>query len=97
MYIGFERIVATAAVKTVAALTIPAGAHGAELQSDTNHVRYTMTNGNPNPTAIDGMLLLTTDGPKQFLIEDIRRIAFTRDGVVNNGSLNIHYFAGRNL
>jgi hypothetical protein len=42
------------------------------------------------------MLFLVAKGPKEFTIEDLKRIKFTA-GAGGNGNLNFHYFAGRNV
>jgi len=98
VYLDYEQVAATAVVQGVDALTIPPGANFAELQSDTNHIRYTMTAGNPAPTIATGMLLLTTERPKSFLLADLLRIQFVRDGAGGvDGNLNIHYYTGREI
>jgi len=94
MYVGYQQIGVTNAVFTAADLTIPANAHGAELQADGQNVRYIMDDAR-GPTNTIGMLLLTTSDPKYFSIEDIRRIRFTRAAV--GAVLNIHYVAGRDV
>ena len=95
MYLSYEQVVATDTVKTVADLTVPANATMAELQADTNPVRYTM-DGAVDPTVSSGMVIAVADMPKTFLIEDINRIRFIR-GAGANGNLNIHYAAGRDV
>lgn len=95
MYLGFEQVAATNAVKTVSDLTIPASVTMAELQASGQDVRYTMDN-TTNPTQTSGMVLLTTSEPKLFLVQDIRRIQFIR-GAGIDGNLNIHYAAGRDI
>lgn len=95
MYLNYQQVASTDAVQTVAALTVPARATHAELQADTNNVRYTMDNAT-DPDQLVGMVLLVTSEPKLFLIDDIRRIRFHR-GAAANGNLNIHYFAGRDV
>ena len=96
MFIGFQAVAATSTLKNVGSLTIPAGATGAQIQSETAPVRFTMDGSSFNPTSTVGMLLKLTDMPREYLIEDIRRIRFCRDGS-SDGVLNIHYFAGRNI
>jgi len=88
-----EQIVATAVVKTVTSLTVPAEATGAQLQSDTNDVRYTMDDAT-DPTQTEGMILVNGLDPEEFLIGDVRKIRFIR-GAASDGNLNIHYYTGR--
>jgi hypothetical protein len=95
MFIGFQQVSATSAVKTATALTIPANATAVEIQADTQNVRYTMDN-ETNPAQSSGMIFLTTDCPKVFGIDDLRRIRFTR-GAGSDGNLNFHYSAGRDV
>ncbi len=96
MYLSFEQVVADASVDTVAELTIPSGATHAEIQADTQDVRYTMDDSTA-PTQTLGMIFDATNPtvPKSFVIDDIRRIRYTR-GAGSDGNLNIHYFGGRN-
>ena len=95
MYLLHENIAATATVKDASALSIPAKATQAELQADTSDIRYTMDDLS-YPTEFSGMVLLTTEDPKLFLIEDIQRIRFVR-GSADDGNLNVHYIAGRDI
>ena len=95
LYIGFQQVVASSAVKTVADLTVPAKATAVEIQADDQSVRYTMDDAT-NPTADVGMVFLVTEPPKTFLIEDLRRIRFIR-GAGSDGNLNFHYLAGRDV
>lgn len=95
MYLSHQQVAATASVKDVDDLTVPAKATHAELQADTSDIRYTMDNAT-DPTQTSGMILLTTEDPMLFLIEDIKRIRFTR-GSGSNGNLNVHYVAGRDI
>ncbi len=95
IYIGFERVASSAAVRTVHNLTIPRGATHAEIQADTQNVRYTM-DAATNPAEGSGMMFLTTSEPKTFLITNVRRIRFIQD-TAGAGALNIHYFAGREI
>ena len=95
MFLGFQQVVAGASVKTVTDLNIPANDTHAEVQADTQTVRYNMNNAT-DPTQTVGMQFLVTSEPKSFLIEDIRRIRFIR-GAGSDGNLNIHYFGGRNI
>lgn len=94
MYLpAFQRVASSAVVKTVAALTVPGGATGVEIQADTKDVRYTMDN-TTDPSDSSGMLFLITSEPKQFSIEDLRRIRFIQ-GSGGAGGLNFHFFGGR--
>ena len=95
MYLGFEQEAATSSEKTVSDLTIPVRATHAELQADTQDVRYTMDNST-TPTQTSGMVLQPEDQPKQFGIDDVRRIRFVR-GAGSDGNLNLHYFGGRDV
>ena len=95
MYIGYEQIAVSDTVLSVSDLTIKKGATLVELQAGTQNVRYTM-DLNTDPTAAIGMLLATTMEPKLFLIEDLKRIRFIR-ATGSDGTLNVHYVAGRNI
>lgn len=95
MFLSYQQVAATAAVKTVADLTVPAKATHVELQATTQPICFTMDNVT-NPTQTSGMVLLTTEGPRLFLIEDLRRIRFCR-GAGSDGNLNLHYLAGRDI
>jgi len=100
MFIGYEQVDVTAAVKTAANLTIPAKATHVRAQAETSDMRYTMDNST-TPSQTLGMILTTTavgidDVTETFLIEDLRRIKFTR-GSGSDGKLNLHYFAGRDV
>lgn len=91
----FQRVASSAAVKTVADITVPPKATSVEIQADTQAVRYTMDD-ETDPTSTLGMLFLTTEGPKEFLIEDLQRIRFTQ-GAGGAGALNFHFIAGRDI
>lgn len=93
-FLSYERVEADDSVKDVDDLSPPAKATQVQLQSDTNNVRYTMDG--TDPTTSSGMLLLTTELPQTFLIEDLKTIKFIRDGG-SSGYLNAHYFAGRDV
>lgn len=95
-YLDVEQVVATSSVKDVDDLTVPNNATWAELQADTANIRYTM-DAATNPTSTSGMLLLTTEDPSFFLIEDVKRIRFTRDAGGVDGNLNLSYGAGRDV
>lgn len=95
MYLGYEQVVADSSVKNAAALNPPGKATYAELQADTQDVRYTMDNAT-DPSSTTGMVLATTHDPKQFQIDDVKRIRFTR-GAGSDGNLNLHYFSGRDI
>jgi len=91
-FIAYQQVPSSAAVKSNQHLQIPAIATHCELQADTQAIRYTMDN-ETTPTASFGMLLLITEGPKTFLIEDLIRIKFIQ-GAGGAGNLNIHYYSG---
>ena len=95
MYIGFQSVASDGTVKTVADFTVPAKATHVEVQAVTQAVSYTMDDAT-DPTATAGMLFLTTEGPKTFLVEDFNRIKFTQ-GAGGAGLLNVHWFAGRDV
>ena len=95
MYLGYNQIQVAGEVLTESDLTIPGRATGAVLQAETGSIRYTMDNSTvPNNTK--GMLLVPTLPPEEFLIDDVRRIKFVRNGTTN-AVLNIHYFGGRDI
>jgi hypothetical protein len=94
-YLGFERVVADGAVRDITNWTVPGNATWVELQADTQDVRYTM-DGATDPAQASGMILLTTEPPKLFLIEDLQRIRYTR-GAGADGAINAHYGAGRDV
>lgn len=94
-YLSFERVASDGTVKTVSDLSVPANATRCEIQADTQDVRYTM-DGATDPAADSGMLFLTVEEPKQFMIEDVKNIKFTQ-GAGGAGALNFHYFAGRDV
>lgn len=94
MYINFEQVAISNAVKTLADLTVPANATKAELMG-TTAIRYTMDNVIA-PTTSKGMILRATDPPKTFLIEDVKRIKFIRNAAADT-TLEIHYFGGRDV
>lgn len=94
-YLSFQQVTADNTVDSIAELTVPVNATHVELQASGNHVSYTM-DGSTNPTQTAGMFLLTTESPKTFLIEDVKNIKYTR-GAGSDGSLNLHYFAGRSI
>lgn len=89
---GYERVVATETVKTQGDLHVPPETALAEIQADTQNVRYTM-DGDTDPNQTRGMTLLTTAEPKTVLIEDLKNIRFVR-GAATDGVLNIHYIGG---
>ncbi len=95
MHLLCECVMATDVVKTIANLHPPANATGVELQSSVAAVRYTMDDEN-NPSPTWGMIIKLTDMPKTFLIDDLLRIRFCRDGA-SNAYLNLHYFSGRDV
>lgn len=92
-FVGYEQVVVTSAIQTVSALTVPANATHAELQAETNHIRYRMDGGVPGSSS--GMLLVAGSDPRVFLIEEVRNIQFVKDA--GSPKLNVHYWAGRNV
>lgn len=91
-YISHEQVIAGDAVRGVGFLNIPVTATHVELQAAVQPIRYTMDgSSNPNETT-DGMVLLVTEPPKLFLIQDLQKIRFKR-GAGTNGNLNLHYIA----
>ena len=95
MYLFYEQVAATVAVKTVADLNPPANATHVDIQSDTQNVRYTMDD-TTDPTITSGMIFVVGLPIKTFLVEDLKRIRFIRNGGVD-AVLNLHYFAGRDI
>ena len=95
MYLRCEREAAIVQMKSVLALNPPDNATHVEIQADTQNVRYTM-DGSSQPTLTHGMIFVANADPKLFLIEDLRRIRFTRAGGAD-GALNFHYLAGRDI
>ena len=89
-YNGYEQEAISNTAKDISDLSPVATATHVELQAETNHIRYTM-DGSTTPTTTSGMLLLTTDPPKVFLMEDFRNIKFIRDAA-SDAVLNVHYF-----
>lgn len=87
MFVSYEQVAATSSAKDKTSLTVPGNCGYAELQADTTHIRYTMDGTTPTPST--GMLLLTTEPPKWFSIEDLLRIRWISSG--SDGALNIHY------
>ena len=103
MYVAYERVIVEAAVQTSANLTeakMTLASH-VELQAERGHIRYTMDNTtSPGVGENDqtyGMLLLTTEHPKLFTIEDLRRIRFCRNTSGVNPILHLHYIDGREI
>lgn len=94
MYLSFQRVASSGSVKAVADLTVPAKATQAEIQADTQPIRYTMDG--TDPASGSGMLFLTTADPKLFNIEDVKKIKFIQ-GAGGAGGLNVHYLAGRDI
>jgi len=95
MFLSYERVRAIATVRTAAHLTIPANATFVELQATEQNVRYTMDN-TTNPSQVVGMVLLTTEPPRRFVISDLKRIRFIR-GAAADARLNLHYGSMRDV
>lgn len=95
MYLSYQQVASDGTVKTITVFTVPQGASFVEVQVDAQNVRYTMDLNNELPTSTKGMLFLTTEGPKEFMIEDFKRIRFTQVAA-GAGNLNVH-FSGRTI
>jgi hypothetical protein len=95
VYLSYEQVAVDGTVKDVSDLTIPANATHAELQVDTQNMRYTL-DGTIVPTGVVGFVMLTTEPPLLFLVEDLRNIQFTQTAA-GAANLNIHYVAGRDI
>ena len=80
---------ATAAVKTITAFTIPGWASHVELQATSQEVRYTL-DGLIDPTQISGFVLEVRGKPEAFNLDDFIRIKFTR-GAASDAQLNVHF------
>lgn len=96
MFIGYQQIAVGGEVKDSTAFTnsfLTAANGGAELQAETDNIRYTMDG--TNPTKQTGMLLIAGTAPISFLIEDIRRIKFVQANTA--AKLNVHFYSGRNI
>lgn len=97
MFLSYQRVDATATVKTAADLTIPAKATHVELQADGGDVLYTMDDTtSPSTAAPAGMRLQNGLRPETFLIEDLKRIKFVGEAATGS-ALSLHYFAGRDI
>lgn len=94
MFVGYEQVVVDNHEKTQADLTIPANTTKVMLQAGSGEVRYTMDLSKPTQTI--GMVLHPSLAPEEFLIEDLKRIRFTK-GSAANTVLNIHYWTGRDV
>ena len=94
-FLSYEQVAATVAIKTVVALSIPNNTTKVELQANGNPVNYTMDNAT-DPTQTVGMVLTLYTKPETFLVQDVKRIRFVR-GAATNGTLNLHYFTGRDV
>lgn len=97
-YIAFEVVEADNSIKTVTDLTVPANATHALLQASEADIRYIMSSATPpgNPAENTGQVLVTSNPPELFLIEDVNNIRFHR-GSATSGRLQIHYIAGRDV
>jgi hypothetical protein len=104
MYLSFVQITVSTSVVTVPDNVIPSNATHVDVQADTQDIRYTMDDST-DPTANSGMILhsdhaggVTGIGgpPITFLVEDIRRGRFIRDGA-SDAELLLHFFAGRDV
>lgn len=93
MYLDFAQKTVTNAVLEVT--DYPKNATLVELQADVQEIRYTM-DGSTDPTVSTGMILLVTEPPKLFSIEDLSRAKFFR-GAGSDATLLIHYLSGRDV
>lgn len=103
MYLYFQQIASSGSVQS---FTDIAAAENAaqkllvgkstlcELQATAANISYTMDNVT-DPTATKGMVLLTTEPPKLFINDDLKRIRFI--SVSGSPMLNIHFLAGRDV
>jgi len=91
-------VVADATVKTVSGLNPPPEATHAEVQATENDVFYTMDGAtDPTPGATgSGMVFRTAHEPKSFLVDDMKRIRFTRAAGAD-GKISVHWFGGRDI
>lgn len=89
MYLSYQRVATSATVMDIDQLTVPAEATHAELQADTEAVRYTL-DGETDPGNNRGMILPAGGEPKLFPVEDLQNIRFCGDADVG-GALNVHY------
>lgn len=98
MYLEYDQVNVSGSVLTDEDFDDPpAGTTHVELQASTNHVRYLIDNdGAKNPAENHGMLFLTTQPPKLFLIEDFKNIKFVRDGS-SDSVLGVHFIGGRSI
>jgi hypothetical protein len=96
MYVGYAQMTSTAGVQTIPEALIPPKATHAELQADTQNIRYTACKTPVDPTSARGMLFLTTEPPKFMVIDEVRLLRFT-SGAGGAGNLNIHFIAGRDI
>jgi len=98
MFLGYDQVTVSSAVLTVSSFTVPAAASLVEIQATEQAINYTMdASTNPTATATGvGMRLAVGDMPKQFLIEDFRRIRVIR-AAGSDGKINVHYSGGRDI
>ncbi len=91
-----EHVASAAGVlQATVVFNIPQNVTYAEVQADTQAVRYTMDDST-QPTSTLGMLFLVTEPPRLFLIEDFKKMRFTQ-GAGGAGALNVTYIRGRNV
>lgn len=93
MYLEFAQKTITNAV--LAITDNPTNATLVELQADVQDIRYTMDDST-DPAVDTGMVLLTTQPPKLFTMEDLTRARFFR-GAGSDAELLIHYLSGRDV
>lgn len=93
MALGYQQVLANTAIKSVTALTVPAGTQRAALQADTaGNIRYTMDGvvAVNTPSTTLGVILAANTNPQIFLAADIQNIQFI--AAAANTNLNIQYF-----
>lgn len=96
MYLGHATVASSATEKNYNNFPpAPTGTTHAELQADTQAVRCTF-DGETHPSTTVGVILLTTEPPRLFQIDDILRIRFVQ-GSGGAGNLNVHWIGPRRI
>lgn len=94
-YQMYDQLAVSNTVLDVDNILIPDSATHAELQADTQPIRYTM-DGATDPSQTSGLILRTDKAPKKFTIGDLRRMRFVR-GAASDAALNLHFINGNAL
>ena len=95
MFLSYQQVACSNVVVVLnTAITIPPKATHCQIQADTANIRFRMDGS--APTSSVGALLLTTEPPRDYLIEDVARMKFLGDGG-SAANLNLHFFAGRDV